>query len=54
LFETLTPKPADSILKLIGQHLNDPRKEKVDLGVGVYRDATGNTPILRSVKKAEQ
>ena len=54
MFETLTPKPADAILKLIGEHLNDPRKEKVDLGVGVYRDENGNTPILRSVKKAEQ
>jgi aspartate/tyrosine/aromatic aminotransferase len=54
LFETLTPKPADAILKLIGQHLNDTRAEKVDLGVGVYRDATGNTPILGTVKKAEQ
>lgn len=54
MFETLTPKPADAILKLIGEHLNDTREEKVDLGVGVYRDASGNTPILRAVKKAEQ
>lgn len=54
MFETLTPKPADAILKLIDEHLNDTRDEKVDLGVGVYRDAAGNTPILRSVKKAEQ
>lgn len=54
MFETLTPKPADSILKLIGEHQSDTRAEKVDLGVGVYRDATGNTPILRAVKKAEQ
>ncbi len=53
MFETLEPKPADAILKLIGQHKDDPRAEKVDLGVGVYRDADGNTPILRTVKKAE-
>jgi aspartate/tyrosine/aromatic aminotransferase len=53
LFETLEPKPADAILKLISQHRDDPREEKVDLGVGVYRDAEGNTPILNSVKKAE-
>jgi aspartate/tyrosine/aromatic aminotransferase len=53
LFETLEPKPADAILKLISQHRDDPRTEKVDLGVGVYRDADGNTPILNSVKKAE-
>jgi aspartate/tyrosine/aromatic aminotransferase len=53
LFETLEPKPADAILKLIAEHRDDPRARKVDLGVGVYRDAAGNTPILRSVKKAE-
>ena len=53
MFESLQPKPADAILKLIGEHKNDPREEKVDLGVGVYRDAEGNTPILRAVKKAE-
>lgn len=54
LFETLTAKPADAILKLIDEHRNDTRAEKVDLGVGVYRDASGNTPILPVVKKAEQ
>jgi len=53
LFENLEPKPADAILKLIGEHQNDPRPEKIDLGVGVYRDADGNTPILKTVKKAE-
>ena len=54
MFETLKPKPADAILKLIGLHQNDTRAEKVDLGVGVYRDTSGNTPILSTVKKAEQ
>ena len=53
MFETLEPKPADAILKLIAEHRDDPREEKVDLGVGVYRDAQGDTPILSSVKKAE-
>lgn len=53
MFERLEPKPADAILKLIGEHKNDPRAEKVDLGVGVYRNAAGDTPILNSVKKAE-
>ena len=53
MFETLEPKPADAILKLIAEHRDDPRDEKVDLGVGVYRDAEGNTPVLRTVKKAE-
>jgi aspartate/tyrosine/aromatic aminotransferase len=54
LFEDLKPLPADAILKLIAEYKNDPRKEKVDLGVGVFRDEEGNTPVLTSVKKAEQ
>ena len=53
MFETLEPKPADAILKLIAEHRDDPRDEKVDLGVGVYRDASGKTPVLNCVKKAE-
>ena len=53
MFEFLEPKPADAILKLIAEHRDDTREEKVDLGVGVYRDAEGNTPVLRTVKKAE-
>ena len=53
MFESLETRPADAILKLIAEHREDPRPEKVDLGVGVYRDAEGRTPILRTVKKAE-
>jgi aspartate/tyrosine/aromatic aminotransferase len=53
LFETLQTMPADAILGLIAEHRDDPRPEKIDLGVGVYRDADGQTPILRSVKEAE-
>lgn len=46
--------PADAILKLIAEHRDDPRPNKIDLGVGVYRTAGGETPILPTVKKAEQ
>jgi aspartate/tyrosine/aromatic aminotransferase len=53
LFETLQTMPADAILGLIAEHRDDPRPEKIDLGVGVYRDANGDTPILNAVKKAE-
>ncbi len=53
MFETLQPAPADAILGLITEHRNDPRPEKIDLGVGVYRNAAGETPILDVVKKAE-
>lgn len=54
MFESLKAMPSDAILRLIAEHENDPRAEKIDLGVGVYRDANGVTPVLSSVKKAEQ
>ena len=54
MFETLSELPADAILKLIAEHKSDTRPDKVDLGVGVYRDEGGATPIPRAVKKAEQ
>jgi aspartate/tyrosine/aromatic aminotransferase len=53
LFESLQPASADAILGLISEHRDDPRPEKIDLGVGVYRNAAGETPILDVVKKAE-
>lgn len=54
MFETLEPAPADAILGLIAEHANDPRPQKVDLGVGVFRTAEGETPVLEVVKIAEQ
>jgi len=54
LFESLQAASADAILGLIAEHRNDPRPEKVDLGVGVYRTEAGQTPVLDVVKKAEQ
>lgn len=53
MFETLQPKPADAILGLIAEFREDPRPEKIDLGVGVYRTAAGETPVLDVVKRAE-
>jgi len=53
MFEKLKPQPEDKIIKLIGMYAADPRDEKLDLGVGVYKDASGNTPVMRAVKKAE-
>jgi len=53
LFESLQPAAADVILGLIAEHRDDPRPEKIDLGVGVYRNGAGETPILDVVKKAE-
>ena len=54
MFESLEPLPADAILKLIAEHDGDSRPDKVDLGVGIYRDEQGNTPIPTAVKKAER
>jgi aspartate/tyrosine/aromatic aminotransferase len=54
MFESLQTMPADAILGLIAEHRDDPRPEKIDLGVGVYRNAAGETPVLTSVKKAER
>jgi aromatic-amino-acid transaminase len=53
MFETLRQQPADKILALVQKYRDDPRETKVDLGVGVYKDATGLTPVMRAVKKAE-
>jgi aspartate aminotransferase len=54
MFENLKPQPADKILALMSMYRDDPRSNKIDLGVGVYKDATGITPIMRSVKAAEK
>ncbi|ABG30603.1 aspartate/tyrosine/aromatic aminotransferase [Roseobacter denitrificans] len=53
MFETLKARPADGILALMQMFKDDPRDNKIDLGVGVYKDATGLTPIMRAVKAAE-
>ena len=54
MFESIQTTGDDSILGLIEKFKNDPNPEKVDLGVGVYRDAAGVTPIMRAVKLAEE
>lgn len=54
LFETIDRLKPDQILGLMAQFRADPFPQKVDLGVGVYRDPSGNTPILECVRRAEQ
>src|SRR5689334_8737829 len=49
----LEPVPADPLIALIGLCEADPRPEKIDVGVGVFRDGAGNTPILKVMKEAE-
>ena len=54
MFETLKALNADPILGLMAEFRNDPREQKIDLGVGIYRDQKGNTPIMKSVAEAER
>ena len=54
MFDSLQPMPADAILGLMAEFNDDPRAEKIDLGVGVFRTAAGETPILKVVKEAER
>jgi aromatic-amino-acid transaminase len=50
----LDPIKTDSLLALIDLANADKRAEKIDVGVGVYRDSAGNTPILKVIKEAER
>ena len=54
MFAHLNEQPKDKILALMAAYKEDPRDTKVDLGVGVYKDASGNTPVMRAVKAAER
>ncbi len=54
MFEALQPAAPDKILGLQEAFRADPRERKIDLGVGVYKDAEGRTPIMRAVKEAER
>ncbi|OVZ94131.1 aromatic amino acid aminotransferase [Yersinia frederiksenii] len=54
MFEKITAAPADPILGLTDIFRADDRPNKINLGIGVYKDETGKTPVLTSVKKAEQ
>lgn len=54
MFERIAAAPADPILGLADLFRADDRQNKINLGIGVYKDETGNTPVLTSVKKAEQ
>jgi len=54
MLNNLKAQAPDKILALMGEYRADPRDNKVDLGVGVYKDASGNTPIMTAVHKAEK
>jgi aromatic-amino-acid transaminase len=53
MFETVAAAPADPILGLTEEFKSDARAEKINLGVGIYKNEQGQTPVLSTVKKAE-
>ncbi|GAA6208954.1 aspartate/tyrosine/aromatic aminotransferase [Cognatishimia sp. WU-CL00825] len=54
MLSNLKAQPADKILALMAKFKEDPRSTKIDLGVGVYKNAQGVTPVMRAVKEAER
>lgn len=54
MLSNLKAQPADKILALMAMYREDPRPTKIDLGVGVYKNAQGVTPVMRAVKAAER
>jgi len=53
MFQSLPRLPADPILGLMASYRADTNPKKIDLGIGVYKDANGNTPVMAAVKEAE-
>ena len=54
MFEDLEALEADPILGVLLAYRADPRPEKIDLGIGIYKDSDGSTPIMAAVREAEQ
>ncbi|MDG2140069.1 MAG: aspartate/tyrosine/aromatic aminotransferase [Gammaproteobacteria bacterium] len=54
MFQSLTSLPPDPILGLTAAFRQDTNPNKVDLGIGVYKDEKGNTPVMKAVKQAEE
>lgn len=54
MFEALPPAMPDPVMAVMARFRDDPRPEKMDLGIGVYRDAEGRTPVFRAVREAER
>ncbi len=53
MLSQLTPAPLDPILSLTVAFREDTRDNKMDLGIGVYKNASGDTPIMKAVAKAQ-
>ncbi|MEU8763307.1 aromatic amino acid transaminase [Streptomyces sp. NPDC048659] len=53
MLELLPAPPVDPLWDLTAEYADDPRPERLDLVLGVYRDRTGRTPVMTAVKEAE-
>lgn len=53
MFQSLPALPADPILGLMASYRADSNPKKIDLGIGVYKNEAGDTPVMTAVKKAE-
>lgn len=53
MFQSLSALPADPILGLMATYRADTNPKKIDLGIGVYKDESGHTPVMTAIKKAE-
>lgn len=53
MFSQLPAPMLDPILSLSVAYRNDPRDEKVDLGIGVYKNSAGETPVMQAIKQAQ-
>ncbi|MCC6304911.1 MAG: aspartate/tyrosine/aromatic aminotransferase [Rhodobacteraceae bacterium] len=54
MLSAVPAREVDAIIRLMGAFRDDPRPDKIDLGVGVWRDALGRTPVMRAVRAAER
>ncbi|TPG52304.1 aspartate/tyrosine/aromatic aminotransferase [Roseomonas nepalensis] len=54
MLERLTAMPPDALMRAARTFAADPRKEKINLGVGIYYDAAGHVPVLEAVRRAEE
>jgi len=53
MFEHIEAYPGDPILSLNEDFANDPRRDKVNLSIGIYFDDAGRLPVMRAVREAE-
>jgi len=54
MFEHLKAVPPDPILGILSAYAADPNPNKIDLGIGVYKNEAGATPMLECVLEAEK